>query len=651
MEPRPHVHRRKRRRRSSATRRRRQRIKRRIYIGLAVLASVAFALAVLALVRLQKVSAELNTAKSQSQQAVDALGAQDLRSAREHLALAADSFTRGRNTLDAAFELKIAKLFPIASSNLRAATAMASAGASTADAGRNILDAARRLQGPKGELVFPLSNGRVDLKAVEEIQPSVRSAHTRVEAAAAQVAASPSGSLAGSIAGARSEMLEKLVEARDALAKLEGYLTVLPPLLGGEGPRRYLVAIGNNAEMNAEGMVLSYGVIEANSGLITWNRSGPITEIKLSAPAQVPLSPEFTDRWSWANPTFAWQRTNVSPDFAVAGEILTSMYKARTGQQLDGAIYIDGVALGYLLRATGPIAFQEPPVTLDERSFADYAMNGAYKSFASQEVRKEFLGVAAQRAITAAFQISGERARVLGSAFDQAARERRLMLYSIHADEQASLLAMPIGGQLRKPIGGFFSYTLQNFSGSKLDYYMKQSINYQAKVSRDGSAAVKVTMTLENQATTDLPPYILGGDEKLESRQPGDYFGYLTFYAPEGAYVTGGASRSELLSVLPDAGHAAFSVSVLLPPRGSHTVELEYQVPAPSSSESAQDANTFRFQYVPQPRIRPDSIRAEISFDVGSIADPNGFAALGARTLLFDGSPQEAVELSATWHR
>lgn len=653
MEPQVHMQRKKRRRRSSAARRRRAKIKRRIYIAVALLASVAFALVVLALVRLQKVSAELKVARSESQQAVDALEAKDLRSARDHLGRAADSFIRGRNALDSAFELKIAKMFPVAGPNLRAVSAMASAGASTADAGKNILDAARRLQGPKGELVFPLADGRVDLKAVEEIQPAVRSAHIRVEAAAAQVAGSPAGSLAGSVAGAREEMLEKLVEARDALAKLDGYLTVLPPFLGGDGPRRYLVAIGNNAEMNAEGMILSYGIIEANSGAISWSRSGPITEIKLSAPAQVPLSQEFVDRWSWANPTFAWQRANVSPEFSIVGEILTSMYKERTGQQLDGAIFIDGVALGYLLRATGPIAFQDPPVTLDERSFADFAMNGAYKSFASQEVRKEFLGVAAQRAITAAFQISGERARVLGSAFDQAARERRLMIYSRHAGEQASLAGMPIGGQLKKPTGGFFSYTLQNFSGSKLDYYMKQSIDYRSRVAPDGSSSVNVKMTLQNQATADLPEYILGGDEKLESRKPGDYFGYLTLYAPEGSFVTGGESKDSLLSVLPDAGHAAFSVAVLVRPGETRTVELEYRVPTPPASDDASGAakNRFELLYVPQPRIRPDSIRAEVSFDSGTVAEPSGFAALGGRTLLFDGNPQEAVEWSASWRR
>lgn len=653
MDPQAYIYRKKRRRRSSAARRRRAKIKRRIYIAGAVIASVTFMLVVLALVRLQKVSAELKVARSESQAAIDALEARELRMAREHLALAADSFIRGRNTLDSAFELKIAKMFPFAGPNLRAVSAMASAGATTADAGKKILDAARRLEGPRGELVFPLADGRVNLAAVEEIQPAVRSAHIQVEAAAAQVAGSPGGGLTGSVASARSDMFEKLVEARDALAKLDGYLTVLPPFLGGKGSRRYLVAIGNNSEMNAEGMVLSYGIIETSSGTITWNRSGPITEIKLNAPAQLPLSPEFVDRWSWANPTFAWQRANVSPDFSIVGEILTAMYKERTGQQLDGSIFIDGVALGYLLRATGPIAFQDPPVTLDERNFADFAMNGAYKSFASQDSRKEFLGIAAQRAITAAFQISGERARILGSALDQAARERRLMIYSRHAGEQANLVRMPLGGQLKKPDGGFFSYTLQNFAGNKLDYYMKQTIDYRSRVASDGSSRVVVKVALQNQATTDLPEYILGGDEKLQSRKPGDYFGYLTIYAPEGSFVTGGASKESLLSVLPDAGHAAFSLAVLVPPGEVRTAELEYQVPTTPqrSGVSGGPADTFEMTYVPQARIRPDSIRVEISFDSGTVSEPSGLSALGGRTLLFDGNPQETVEWSARWHR
>lgn len=650
MEPTLFTHRRKRRRRSSAARRRRRRIRRRIYAALAIVVSALFVLGVLALLRMQKISAELKVARAESQQALDALNRQDLNGARIHLAAAADSFIRGRNTLDIAFELKLARLLPFVGPNLKAVAAMASAGATTADAGKNIIDSARRLEGPKGELIFPLNNGRIDLRALEELRPSVRSGHIRVEAAAVQVEQSPSSNLVGIVASGREEMLEKLIEARDALANLDGYLSVLPSLLGADEKRRYFVAIGNNAEMNAEGMILSYGIVEVTAGYVDWVHTGSITEIKLTSPAPVPLSTTFNDRWSWANPNFAWQRANVTPDFPTVGELLVAMYQHRTGHALDGAIYIDGVALGYLLRATGPISFQDPSVTLDDRNFAEYAMNAAYKSFSSQESRKEFLAIAAQRAVTSAFQISGDRARTLGSALSRAANERRLMFYSTHPDEQARLAEMSIGGRLRHSEGGFFSYTLQNFSGSKLDYYLGTKIDYRARVARDGSTSVNVRLSIENRATLDLPPYILGGDERLESRRPGDYFGYLTLYAPEGSFVTGGRSRKDLMSVLPDAGFAAFSVTVLVPPGGTEVVELEYFVPTILPSKSGVP-EYFCVLYVPQPRFRPDSIRIEVGFDSGEVSRLRGFALLGERTLLYEDNPQEAVELNAEWRR
>ena len=58
-----------------------------------------------------------------------------------------------------------------------------------------------------------------------------------------------------------------------------------PPcgLLGASGPRRYLIALQNNAEMRDQGMVLSFAVAEAADGRIRVVRTGRTTEAESAA--------------------------------------------------------------------------------------------------------------------------------------------------------------------------------------------------------------------------------------------------------------------------------------------------------------------------------------------------------------------------------
>lgn len=644
---------RKKRRRKSTKKRKRRRLLRRLVIAAVALLVIGIFFGVLAVVRVQKVEADLKYAQSESQAAVEAIRKQHLPEARERLSNAADAFNRGKYSLESSVELKVARIFPIIGTNLDTVHSLAEGGARTADAARGILDAAKRVEGPKGELVFPVSGGRVDVAAVEAMQPAVEDASNKLDTAQSVVAGTPSTGLIGPVGRARAELLSRVSDLHSATVELSAYMKVLPGILGKSEKRKYFVAVGNNAEMNANGMILSYGILEASNGRVQWTHGGSVTELKLDSPAHPEVDPLFLARWNWANPTFAWQRTNVTPDFPIVGEILMSMYKQKTGVSLDGAIYLDGVAISYLLRATGPLSFEDPSVTLDEKTFVDFAMNTAYKSFGSQEERKEFLGAAAARAIAAALSISGEQARVVGGALSQSARERRLMMYSIRPGEESDLQSMAIGGKFPDPDGDFFSYTLQNFGGNKLDYYISNTANFKTRIDNDGNATSKIAFTIENYATPDLADYILGADPTITSRKRGDYVGFLTFYAPTGAYLTGGASSREVLSVLPDAGHAAFSLSVQVPAGTTKTIELEYAVPnSPiASAYEARGGPNYHLTVVPQPRIRPDKIKAEVTFDTGSVSIPAGFGAGDGRSLVFEGNPAETVELSARWRR
>src|SRR5664280_3816392 len=101
------------------------------------------------------------------------------------------------------------------------------------------------------------------------------------------------------------------------------------------------------------------------------------------------LPAEFVDRYAGWGATELWQQVNVSPHFPYAAQIWTAMWRARTGEQLDGVIAIDPFTLGYLLDATGPVRLDDG-TALTGANAADFILKDEYAVLAGAQ-RKQYL--------------------------------------------------------------------------------------------------------------------------------------------------------------------------------------------------------------------------------------------------------------------
>jgi hypothetical protein len=652
-------------RRSRRKRRKRKRLLNRLTLASGVVLALLTVYGFVIFLRLGQASVHLRAAKAASENAAAALRDNDLDRARGELKQASDEFTRARNLLSA-IEVKVLRKVPVVGSNLKVATALSLAGAKVADAGAVVLDKARIFEDDSGRLRFPFDSGKVDIEKVEAMQKPVQQAARSVGEAAAAVEQSPDSMLLGSVSSAKREFLDRIEEVRIRLEEADTYLGLAPYLLGRQGRRSYLVAIGNNAEMNSGGMVLAYGFLDVDRGSFSWGHLGPVTELQLSAPVAVPQEPGFYARWDWANPNFAWQRTNVSIDPQASGSLMGAMIQAKTGRRVDGVIYIDGVAIGYLLRATGPIKFDSPNVTLDATNFADYTMNRAYFQFDNQSARKEFLVEAAGRAIEASFQIRGSAAQQLAEGVSKSISERRLWVWAADEAVEKQLLMLPLGGSAEPDIlkkmpstkipgkggsrsGDFASYSLINLAGNKVDYYIHNSVAHKVEIDSSGAARASVKFEIENTAPLDLPEYVGGATGAGQAqRGRGEYLGYLTWYAPPGAELLG-AESTQVQSDLPDGGFAAFSWSVRVAPSSKETVSFSYRIPDEYLVTEEDGTTSYALTWVPQPRIRPDKFSSEVVIEGKIHIEPlAGYSKVGESALYYSDSPPSRTRLQAT---
>ena len=96
-------------------------------------------------------------------------------------------------------------------------------------------------------------DGRVNLDPVTQVAPTVIAANDAVEREHERIAALDTTNLISQLRGPVVELETKLAEAAALTDKASRAVQLLPPMLGAEEKRTYLVLFQNNAEIRATG--------------------------------------------------------------------------------------------------------------------------------------------------------------------------------------------------------------------------------------------------------------------------------------------------------------------------------------------------------------------------------------------------------------
>ena len=454
--------------------------------------------------------------------------------------------------------------------------------AAAATAGRDLLSTIDALAGRN-----QLRDGALPLDALGELQASVRAAGDAIDGRA-----HPSARLWGPLGDARRQFdvaarssARRLVEGADALGAARTFL-------GSGGTRRYLVALQNNAEMRDQGIVLSYVPLVVSDGRLSFEKGGSTNDIPLDRPAPTPL-PEGTQAvFGPARPTQRWTAVNATADFGFSGRAMVDMYRQATGQSVDGVVAVDVPGLAALLRVVGPVSVEGGTEAVTADNAGRVLLHDFYEGLgptSDQSARKERLGdvlrVVGDRLTT------GSRDAVsLGRELGQAAKGGHLRLWSAAADEEAVFERTGLGGG---PAGAeadrTFHVAVENRSGTKLDYYVKPSMRQDVTLTPKGTAVVRTTVVVDNQAPVNAAPsYALGPDEF--TKKPGDYLAWVLLWGPAG---------STMASATPESGLNLANYIVAV--GAGERRELSFETVVPDAVRGGR----LRLRLVPQARLEP----------------------------------------------
>lgn len=424
--------------------------------------------------------------------------------------------------------------------------------------------------------------GRIDAAPLAGISSEARRAAGRLDTALATVSQIDRAALVEPLRLAVDEVAQLLTVAHGGADALARASLLLPAMLGADGPRDYLLIFQNNAEWRSLGGVPgAMALVRVDDGRIELVAQESSPDYPRYREPVLALGSEVEEVYG-ANPGRWIQNITQVPDFTITAALAQQMWaEEHDGLRVDGVISFDPVALSYLLSATGPITTATGD-RLTASTVVDVLLHDSYLRFARPADQDAFFAGAAAAVFTAVAEGDLDAGRLL-TALGRAAEERRLLVWSAHAGEQALLDETALAGRLPRSDAetARFGVYLNDGTGSKMDFHQSavSSVHWlSCERSPTGrtTGVAEISVTIENNAPPDaasLPRYVTSGGKY--GLDPGTVRTVAYLYLPPGfdlvdASVTGDVGFGGGVH----AGHRVVSVSVDVVPGASATVTL-----------------------------------------------------------------------------
>lgn len=399
-----------------------------------------------------------------------------------------------------------------------------------------------------------------------------------------------------------NSVLTRVTDARTTM-------DLLPPLLGDDGDRRYLLAFQAPGEARGTGgLVGLVGVLKASEGQLELTRVAPATGLLGDVAKPVEAPPWFVESYSSQQALVQFQQANVSPNFPVVSEVLLNMYKETTGTALDGVLAMDPIALSHLMKGMSPIETTQPKMVIDENNVADTLLLSSYTELPEGNAQNVFL-----EEIVDEFwrRISEGDAdlRAVAEGLGEGLRTEHIKLYSRDGREQNLIEDLDLDGNYTEGPNTQMVFNV-NYLPNKIDYFLRRDLDTQVKLQSNGDAVVTTTVGLENDAPEGPASILLGSGEQLPV---GTNQMTLNLLAPPGSTFgdvsVGGEERSPFIYVDGDSP-VAWDV-VVIPSGEQRTMTFSYTIP--NAIQILGDNTSFDFTLYPQATVNPDSVSLEIT--------------------------------------
>ncbi len=366
---------------------------------------------------------------------------------------------------------------------------------------------------------------------------------------------------------------------------------VASTLLGGDGPRTYLLVGQNDDEARATGgFIGTLGRLTVDHGRVV------ASEVRSSydwdnhsVPRLMPPLPlqKYMNFGAWYLRDANWWI-----DFRQTSQQLLTIWQQHQGgaDDIDGVIAIDGAALAGLLDAVGGVDVPDlgghvdasnVQQRLDQRRRSDEALRSAADY---QRVKTEILGALHHALLTRVADARGTQLLRVVLALERAARDKHLLVWFRDTRLEDVAAAQGWDGGLRPGSDDFLGIVATSMSYGKVMPYIVRERQYTRQA--DGSALLTLTYRNHYRPTYGAPwDPLLGGTwwdwrvGYLRDEQ-GVWLGYIRVLAPPGSALLGADGWDDQPTTSREGNVIIFGAPILVEPGRARTVTLTYSNPS-----------------------------------------------------------------------
>ncbi|PWJ56057.1 Protein of unknown function [Quadrisphaera granulorum] len=403
------------------------------------------------------------------------------------------------------------------------------------------------------------ADGTLDPAGIADLAVSLEPAAAAARDAQVRAASVDAAGLPPGLSERVRQAQTGVAELSGGLSRAQALLTALPVVLGGDGPRTYLVAFQNTAELRPTGGIIgTWALLDVNDGRLSLSDAGSNDDLeRLSGPVR-DLGPEYRALYPAEQVSYS-QNVGLSPHFPYAAQLLVDLWTAQGRPAPDGVIAVDPAGLAPLLRGAGTVEVPDgPSVTAD--TVSDVVLRQAYEVFGDDNAaRKNYLtalvGSAFSRGLGGG---AWDTSRLV--SLGEAVSGGHVQLWTADPAQQEALEKGGAAGALPAPEEDAAGVYLTNISASKLDYYLRESV----RVTGACNASPEITIELTNDAPAEIPYYV---STKVEGQAPTTELLTIALYLPPGRTVTSMTVDGQIadIEVLPERGWSVNRLAVAVP--------------------------------------------------------------------------------------
>lgn len=388
------------------------------------------------------------------------------------------------------------------------------------------------------------------------------------------------------------KILDLFKQVSDYVSESKPLLESAPYLLGVESERNYLVLFQNDKELRPTGGFLTaYSVMKVTNAKFEPVSSDDIYNLDSRYKPNLPAPEAIVDLIKGPyvlSQSIRLRDMNYSPDFKVAMDLF-SVESRKVGMDgIDGIIAVDTGLLVNLLDSLGEIGVPSfgnfstktepkcncPQVIYELESFADVEGPIIWDPITGEIIlkpknsdnRKKIIGPLMNSILANAFAQPKEKIPSLLNAIFKSVVEKHVLFYLFDENVQKAVEGFGIAGTIENYQGDYLHINDSNLGGRKSNLYVKQEVEQEITINKDGTLEKNITITYKNPEKHD---------GWLNSVLPN----WVRIYVPEGSQLVSVEGLEKEYETVNELNKTVFSGYFKLRPEGVSKVSFKYTLP------------------------------------------------------------------------